>query len=165
MRRALFAIAGVLFVALAFSPPAASQAPAPDALAAARELVATMRLTDQVPQLMPIIMRALRPAITRGQPEVERDFDRLAPAIADAFSARAGEFIDEVATLYAQHFTKEELGEVMAFYRGPTGQKFLQKMPMLTQESMALGQRFGERLAPQLQERMLEELRRKGHKI
>jgi hypothetical protein len=42
--------------------------------------------------------------------------------------ARVNEIIDQVAALYARNFTAAELNEVVAFYRGPTGQKFIQKL-------------------------------------
>ena len=52
-----------------------------------------------------------------------------------------------------------------AFYQEPVGQKFLDKMPVITQESMSAGQDFGRTIAVELQKRMVEELRKRGHKI
>ena len=54
---------------------------------------------------------------------------------------------------------------VTAFYRTPTGEKFLQRLPTVTQQSMALGQKFGQSVASELQGRMIDELRKRGHKI
>ena len=44
-------------------------------------------------------------------------------------------------------------------------QKFLDKMPTVMQESMSVGQAFGQRIAGELRSRMIEELRKKGHDI
>jgi uncharacterized protein len=66
---------------------------------------------------------------------------------------------------YAPHFTAEEMQQVTNFYRSPTGQKFLQKQPELVRESMALGQQFGQAIARDVQGRMVEELRKRGHPI
>ena len=63
------------------------------------------------------------------------------------------------------HELNEELREVMAFYRGPTGQKFVQKLPAITQESMLIGQRFGQSIGGEIRARMIEELRKRGHDI
>ena len=61
--------------------------------------------------------------------------------------------------------TAGEMGEVTAFFRTPTGQKLLQKYPALMQDSMALGQTFGQAIAPELQNRIVDELRKRGHSI
>ena len=71
-------------------------------------------------------------------------------------NARVNEIIDQVAALYARNFTAAELNEVVAFYRGPTGQKFIQKLPLITQESMVIGQRFGQSIAAELRSRIVD---------
>jgi hypothetical protein len=74
-------------------------------------------------------------------------------------------FAEAVAVIYARNFAADELRQVTAFYRGPIGQKFLEKMPVITQESMAMGNKFGQEIAAELRNRMVEELRKKGHNI
>jgi uncharacterized protein len=158
-------IAGTaLILALSSGSPAIAQ-PAPDAVTASRELVTVMRAADQLKALFPIIMQQLKPAIVQGRPEVERDYDVLVPImleIADRYSAA---MIEEVAALYARNFSAAELREVTAFYRAPVGQKMLQKLPAIAQESMIVGQKFGQSVAGELRTRMIEELRKRGHKI
>jgi hypothetical protein len=81
------------------------------------------------------------------------------------FNTRVNEVIEQIAALYARNFTADELREAVAFYRGPTGQKFVQKLPAVLQESMALGQRFGQSIASELRGHMIDELRKRGHNI
>ena len=163
MPRILFVLAAVAL--LAFGRPAATQTAAPDATAAAKELVETMRATDQLKVLMPMLMQQLKPAIAQGRPEVERDYDAMVPQMLAAVDARMGEFTGAIAVLYASHFTADELRQLTAFYRGPVGQKFLQIMPRIMQDSMTIGQKFGESIALDTRNRMIEELRKRGHKI
>jgi hypothetical protein len=145
--------------------PAPAPAQSPEALAAAKDLMTTMRSADQFKSIMPSLMKALKPAVAQNRPEVERDFDALVPVLLEAMNARVGEILDKVAAVYARNFTVAELNEVAAFYRGPTGQKFVQKLPSVMQESMAVGQQFGQQIAAELQQRMIQELRKKGHNI
>ena len=163
MPRILFVLAAI--VLLAFGRPAAAQTAAPDATAAANELVEAMRATDQLKVLMPMLMQQLKPAITQGRPEVERDYDAMVPQMLAAADARMGEFTGAIAVIYASHFTVDELRQLTAFYRGPVGQKFLQVMPRIMQDSMTIGQKFGESIALDTRNRMIEELRKRGHKI
>jgi hypothetical protein len=163
-RPMMFAVS-ILAAALLYGGPAAAQTPPPDALAAAKELVVTMRAADQLKNLFPIIMQQLKPAIVQGRPQVEKDYDAIMPALVEGMLARSGELIDLMADVYARNFTAAEIRQVSAFYRGPVGQKFLEKMPAITQESMSAGQKWGQTVAGEMRGRIIEELRKRGHNI
>jgi len=155
----------IFALALLSGGPAAAQSPAPDALAAARELVTASRAAEQLKTLLPLIMQQLKPAIVQGRPEMARDFDAIIPQLVEGMNARSEAFAEGVAAVYARNFTADELRAVTAFYRGPVGQKFLEKMPVIAQESMAMGQKFGQEIAGELHDRMIEELRKRGHNL
>ena len=127
--------------------------------------MATMKSADQFKALMPSLMKALKPAIVQNRPEVERDYDAFVPKLLESMNARMNELLDTVAAIYARNFTAAELNEIIAFYRGPTGQKFVQRQAGIMQESMAAGQKWGQALGAELQRRMTDELRKKGHNI
>jgi uncharacterized protein len=157
-------VAGLTVFLLA-AGPAPAQSPAPDAMTAARELVTTMRTADQFKAIMPVIIQNLKPAIVQNRPEVARDLDAVMPLMLEGMSARVNEIVDEITALYARTFSVEELNAITAFYRSPVGQKFLLKLPAITQESMVIGQKFGQSVASEMQERIVEELRKRGHKL
>ena len=163
MSRILFVLGAVVMLAL--GRPAAAQTASAEAGAAAKELVEAMRATDQLKVLMPMLMQQLKPAIVQGRAEVERDYDQMVPEMLAIVDARMGEFVGSIATVYASHFNADELRQLTAFYRGPVGQKFLQIMPKIMQDSMTIGQKFGESIALDTRNRMIEELRKRGHKI
>ena len=158
-------LAACLTMVLLAAGPASAQAPTPDTLAAARELVVVMRTAESFKAIMPIIVKNLKPAIVQNRPQVERDYDAIIPLMLESMNARVSEIIDQIAALYARTFTAEELREVTAFYRGPTGQKLVEKLPVITQESMMIGQRFGQAVAGELRGRIVDELRKRGHDI
>jgi hypothetical protein len=165
MSKRWFAIAGLLAISLLSAAPAMPQTPPADAMAAAKELFVVMKMDDQYKAMMPMLIQALKPAIVQGRPQVERDYDAIAPILLNGFQSRLGEMTETVAAIYANNFTAAELREVTAFYRGPTGQKFLQKLPSIMQEAMVAGQKIGTKLGEELRARMIEELRKKGHNI
>ena len=144
----------IFALALLSGGPAAAQSPAPDALAAARELVTASRAAEQ-----------LKPAIVQGRPEIARDFDAIIPQLIEAANARSEAFVEGTTAVYARNFTADELRQLAAFYRSEIGQKFLEKMPVVAQESMAMGQKFGQEIAGELHDRMIEELRKRGHNL
>jgi uncharacterized protein len=155
----------VLLVTLLVPGMASAQAPSPDALATARELVAVSRAAESAKQMLPAIVKLLKPAIVQGRQQVEKDFDAITPLLLESFKARLGEMTEMAAVLYATNFTVAEMKDIIAFYRGPTGQKLLTKGTMITQQLMAAGQQLGGQIGRELQSRIVEELKKKGHNI
>ena len=155
--------AAVLAVTLLAVAPASAQSP--EGLAAARELMTVMRSGDQFKAIMPSIMQALKPAIVQNRPDVDREFDALVPKLMDAMNSRVDEMLEKIAGIYARNFTVAEIKEITAFYRGPTGQKFVQRLPNVMQESLTVGQQFGRTIGVELQSRMVDELRKKGYAV
>ena len=164
MRNLFRSLAACLALTLMSAGPAPAQS-SPDALAAAKELMTAMHSADNFKTMMPALMGALKPAIVQGRPDVEKDYDALVPVLLGAMNSKLDALIDKVAAIYAKRFSAAELREVTNFYRGPVGQKFVAQLPGIMQESMAIVQEFGQQLAGELQMRMMDELRKKGHKI
>ena len=156
----------IIGVTLLFSiSTAPAQTPSPEALAMARSLISTMKLTDQYKALLPVILLSIKPAVVQGRPEIERDYDAMAAQIADAYAPYYSSMVDSAASLYASNFTVDELREIEAFYRLPVGQKLLQKSLAITQQSMQIGQDASRKAAEDLRIRLTDLLRQKGHKM
>jgi len=150
------------FAAAPVHSQTAAPAPAPDALAAAKELMDTMRLTRQFEAILPGILKALKPTIVQGRPEVERQYDTIEPVILESFRARLSDMTDAVATIYASNFSSDDLRAMIAFYKTPVGQKMLDRLPAVTQQTMSVGATFGKSVGEDLRKRMIEELHKKG---
>jgi uncharacterized protein len=144
---------------------ARAQTPSPDAMAAARELVTTLRLSDQYKALLPVILLGLKPTLTQDRPEIERDYDAMMSTIVDAYTPYYNAMVDGIATVYANSFSVDELRQIEAFYRQPVGQKYLEKSPAILQQSVQIGQDTGRKATEALRARLTELLRQKGHKL
>jgi len=73
--------------------------------------------------------------------------------------------LTDMAGVYAANFTAQELRDMTAFYRSPTGQKVLRLLPTVAQQSMRVGQAYGHRIGEEIKQRVIEEMRKKGHDI
>jgi uncharacterized protein len=162
MRHALTAVfvAAALFGA---GPLRAQTAPTssvpPEALAAARELVQTMKATDQFRSLLPTILEGLKPAIVQGRPEKWRkDYDAIMPIIISGAMQRLNGLADIMAVVYAQNFSVDELHDLTAFYRTPTGQKLVARQPVIARATMVAGQQFAITLGSDLKQQITDEL-------
>jgi hypothetical protein len=167
VKRMMAAVALLVTLLIPGMALAQAQAPAPppEALATARELITASRAVDNFKLLLPSLVQQIKPVIVQGRPQVEKDFDALVPALLESIKARLGDLIEAVAVIYATNFTVAEMKELIAFYRTPIGQKLLEKGPVIAQQSMVVGQKFGAELGGELQSRMIRELKKKGHNI
>ncbi|MBR0692546.1 DUF2059 domain-containing protein [Bradyrhizobium lablabi] len=159
---------GLLVLVLQLAMPVAraqiaAPAPAQEALAAAS--VSAIRLVDQFKAVMPAMMKSLKPAIVQGRSNVDRDYDALTPILLNGFQARFNELSEATAIVYANNFTPDDLRGLTTFYKTPLGQKLLEKTPTVMEQSMMAGQKFGQSVAADLRQRVIEELRKKGHDL
>jgi uncharacterized protein len=162
-RRLLIAGFAALFLGGGLCPGVIVAQPASDdGLKAARELVIAIRSTDQFKRLLPTIFQALKPAFVQGRPQLEKEMDLILPIMLDSLNTRLDEIADEMASIYARNFTPDEIRDLVVFYRSPTGQKFIDKMPIVAKESVEIGQAWGRKIAGELQTRIAEELRKRG---
>jgi hypothetical protein len=125
--RRLIAIAALGCLALG----AVAVTPAPDK--AAVELLQVMRIDKSVTstsEAMADVLIKANPVLLPYRPVIiewaqkTMTWDVLGP---------------QVAAIYSEAFTDEEMRQAAAFYRSPTGQKILDKLPELMKKTSALG--------------------------
>jgi hypothetical protein len=144
---------------------ASAQTPSPEAMKVARSLVATMRLPDQYKALLPAVLFRIKPVVTQGRPEMERDFDTIATTVGDAYEPFYNEMLEQAATVYAGQFTVDEMRQLQTFFNQPAGKKLLEKWPAIAQQTAQIGQDVSRRAAEELRLRFTDALRQKGHKL
>ncbi|PRY55548.1 hypothetical protein B0I27_101520 [Arcticibacter pallidicorallinus] len=65
-----------------------------------------------------------------------------------------GQLVDMLTPIYQKHLTEKDLQGVISFYETPSGKKFAEKTPLITQESMLAGQEWGKQIATKVVERL-----------
>jgi hypothetical protein len=120
----------------------APTAPAHEAVEAARELLA-MISKQMVTELVGQVTAQMWPSIESRLRAYNANIDESALAELRKELERIQidymmNIVNEGPAIYARHFTAQELREVIAFYRTPTGAKLLQVTPKLTAEVMAM---------------------------
>jgi len=94
-------------------------------------------------------------ALTQASSQVPADKRTKFLEIMNSFVSKYmqwGLLKDQMAALYAQNFTEKELRDLVAFYNTPTGRKFVQVQPLLTQKGMEIGQQMVQAHQAELQQ-------------
>jgi uncharacterized protein len=115
------------------------------------DILKLMKLTgsDQMArQILSQMIAAMKP----GAPRVPETFWTEFMAEVDT-----NELMDMLVPVYDKHFTQEEIRQMIEFYETPVGRKIIEAMPQVMQESMALGQIWGQNLGRKVQAKLQQE--------
>lgn len=94
------------------------------------------------------------------------DFQKSFKSVPEEFwikfkaEAKPEDFVNMILPVYAKYYTEDEINQLIAFYKTPVGKKVISTMPQLMQESMQIGQEWGEKLA----EKIYNQIEEKGYK-
>jgi hypothetical protein len=149
---------------VALSPPAQAQnKPTAGALAAAHELIEVTGATTLFNPLIAGVVEQAKILYLQQNPALAKDLNEIAAKLRTDFAPRFSELTDKVAELYAEHFTEQELKDILAFYRSPVGKKMLAEQPKVVEDSMKFAQTWANKLTEEAIAKMRVELKKKGH--
>ncbi len=153
MKKIAIALSALLLCLAAFAAPA--QVRANDAQV--DKLLEVMRARQTLDAMMPQVDALQRQAVAQAtadkpltpeqQAKLDRLLDKSAASVRRALSWEKMEPL--YRDIYRQTFTAEDMDAMIGFYGSPAGQKLLDKMPQLMQNTMAGVQKL---LAPMMDE-------------
>jgi hypothetical protein len=138
----------------------------PAHLALADELVVAAQVSQQQMKIIPQIVEMIMPMVVRGN---EAHADELHTILSEEFTtifrAQRVEMERVARDAYARNLTDQELRDVTAFYRTPSGKRLVEAMPAITSESMQAGQEIGRRAAIEAMPHILDRMRKASLKL
>jgi hypothetical protein len=138
---------------------------APEKMQAARDLLEATNADAQFTAIIPLMFRQMRQTLPPGNPAQRDEINQVFDEIQKLFIERRGEIIDQIVLLYARQFTADEMNTLAAFYRTETGRKFINAMPELAQQAMVIGNSWGQKIAREAEQKIREELTKRGLKL
>jgi uncharacterized protein len=151
------------------TPPAGAQQPAapqaaplkpvsPSALAAAKDLLAAKNVGQVFANAVPNIVQRTKDAFLASNLNYQKDLNEVAVVVAQTLAGREKEIGEQMAKIYANDFTEQELKDLTTFYKSPLGQKLLSAEPQAIQASMSYmnlwAQAFSETVASEFRNEM-----------
>ena len=150
------AIAVVLFAVGPVRAQTPATSVAPENLAAARELIRVMKVSDPLKAKVPTYLANLKTKIVQNRPEVEKQYDAMMPTFQQQAMQRVDELTEAMATIYARYFTVDDLHVIAAFYGTPTGQKVLEVKSTISAQDFQAVTQFRRALADDIKKQMGE---------
>jgi len=123
-----------------------------------RQLMKMIGVEKLQHSLMEQMLEAVKTAMPGTQPQDEqsrKQLDRLTEILGEEF--KKVDFSKMSMDLYDKYFTADEIKGLIQFYSTPVGQKTIQVLPALTQESMGRGMEMGQAAGMKAVDRWLGE--------
>jgi hypothetical protein len=164
LSRARLSLVAALTV-FAVSGPVNAQQPSPAAIATAKQLVELKGATRMFDILIPGIVESAKNSFLPTHPQLAKDLNEVADRLRAEFAPRRADIANEFATVYAQHFTEQEMKDVIAFFKTPIGQKFVAQEPAVMDQALSRTQTWSNDLSELVVKRFRAEMKKKGHDL
>ena len=165
-RASIIAVAIAFFVAAEFSASAQDQS----RQALAGELITVLKVKENVERSLAMMHQMIASQIEQLAPpgtssaeqsELKGRISKVIELVGQELSW--DKMKNEQIALYADTFNEQELKDLIAFYKTPSGQSFIEKQPEVMKRSMEITQKMLNQVIPKIQA-MAEELQKSGEK-
>lgn len=158
----------LLALALAGALPSAAfaqDADDPRALEIAKEILDISRVTSGFNVILPEMAERTKITFTRSNPELALVISEVTDNVALSMVSKRVELQDRAAKIWASKFTKDELEDILEFYKTDAGSKFALEYSAVLRDTIALTNNWGEELAQELAAKVRVEMTLRGHQL
>jgi hypothetical protein len=172
MHRLLSAFAIVAAFALGHGPATAQQPPAPAAqaqpsashLAISREVVSLSGMTRSFDSVLPQFTEAIRKnAVTR--PDLTKDLDDVLEKLKPELELQKQQMVTVTARIFAGAMSEQELKDTAAFFKSPSGQKYVLSQPAVIDEMVRQMELWTREVSEYVMVRVRAEMGKRGHSM
>lgn len=137
----------------------------PEKRTALRQLMFVTGATQIVEQFSDIFIQQMTQTLQSSRPDLPvRAFTVLGEEVQQVIAEEieGGSLETLFMPIYDKYFTLEEVRGLLEFYESDIGRKSIEVLPMLTQESVQVGQAWGASIGPKIGQRVTERLAKEG---
>jgi uncharacterized protein len=139
--------------------------PSPQAIALAKELIVLKGGHQMFDAVVPGVIDQAKDVFLPTNPNLNKELVEVTGKLKLEYANKSDELFNEVAKVYATHFTEQELKEIVAFYKTPLGKKMLTEDPVAIQEGLARAKDWANDFSTQVLGKMRAEMKKKGHDL
>jgi hypothetical protein len=116
-----------------------------------QDIVRLLEITDTRAQALQTF-EILMPSLKAMAPQVPDAFWTLFESKMDIDG-----FVELFIPIYDKYFSHDDIKEMIRFYESPIGRKMLEVTPLLSQESAAVGQAWGQKLGQEIVNELIKQ--------
>ena len=133
-------------------------------LAAARDVAAASGMTRSFDAMTePFLDQLQQMNVTR--PEIKKDLDEVTAMLRPEIEMQKEKMLDNVARVFALQLTEPELKEIAAFYKTPTGVKYVNVQPGLLDDIVKDLATWTQNVSEYVIIRARAEMNKRGHQL
>ena len=114
-----------------------------------RRLLGLIKAEAMAGQMLDTMMGSMQENMGEGSDEFWNSFKK---------QVRVDELVEMLIPVYADNLDEADIDGLIQFYESPVGQKFVSKQGIIVQQSMEVGQKWGEQVA----QKAIEQLQKKN---
>lgn len=165
--------AGIV-LAVALTGPAVAQQPgqppalkpaSPACMASAREILAMKNAAAMYANAVPGIVQQAKQSLISSNLNYQKDLDEVALVVAQGFAGKEKEIGEQMAQIYCNEFTDQEVKDLVTFYKTPLGQKLLANEPKAIQMSMVAMNQWASNFSDTVTAQFRAEMKKRGKPI
>ena len=137
----------------------------PAAMAAAREILAMKNVSAMFSNAVPNIVQRTKDTLVQTNLNYQKDLNEVALVVAKETAGREKEIAEQMAKIYSNDFTEQELKDLVTFYKSPLGQKLLAQEPKSIAASMQYMNQWAQGFAEEVNGKFRAEMRKRGKEI
>lgn len=143
-----------------------SATPATEAqLAAARDLITSSGAQRTFDSVLPTVIAQVRQTFSRQHPDMIKDIEASLTVIEPEVEAKRADILDVAAKVYAARMSEQELKDSAAFFKSPTGQKYVQSQPAIFDELFSEVRNWMAQVSDFTVSRLRTEMKKRGHDL
>jgi hypothetical protein len=119
-------------------------------------------MSRMIDLLIPQIIGSLK---KQNQEIPDAVWDEFTGLCAEEMKRSLPELEDPVIAIYDANFSADEIKQLVAFYQSPVGRKIVIQLPQLMQQSVAMGQSWGQQAEARAVERIRAAAKQKGYDL
>ncbi len=147
-----------------------SAAPASNTITAshlqvAREVLISSGISRSFEAFIPQFIDQAKANITPSRPELIKDLEDITKIMDAQLGAEKSEILELGAKVYASQLTEAELKDIAAFFKTPSGMKYVSTQPRVLEELFGEMQAWSQRLGARIMDIFRIELKKRGHEL
>lgn len=118
-----------------------------------QELVKIMKMDSIIDGIGPAMTQSIQANLKQQGVQLSAGKqEKLVLAVQKVMKNNLGSLMDQLVLLMDRTYTEQEVKDILAFYKTPTGQKAISAMPTIMNESQVIAGKWVQTIAPQFEQ-------------